>query len=76
VVFSGAQDGRVRGYSARDGRVIWEFNTAREFETVNGVKARGGALNGSGPTIVGGLMFVGSGYNNPAGNVLLAFGVE
>ncbi len=77
VVFSGALDGHMRAYSAEDGKVIWDFNTLREFSTVNGVKANGGALNGSGPVVVNGMVFVDSGYDHfgsITGNVLLAFG--
>ena len=53
------------------------FNTLREFPTVNGVKANGGALNGSGPVVVNGMVLVNSGYDHfgsLTGNVLLAFG--
>ena len=42
VVFSGSLDGHIRAYSTRDGRVIWVFDTAREFTTVNGVPGCGG----------------------------------
>jgi polyvinyl alcohol dehydrogenase (cytochrome) len=79
VVFSGATDGMMRAYSATDGKVLWEFATAREFETVNGVKARGGSINGPGATIVNGMVYTNSGYGSfgqMAGNVLLAFGVQ
>ena len=79
VVFSGATDGMMRAYDARNGKVLWEFATARDFETVNGVKARGGSINGPGATIVGGMLYTTSGYGNfgqMAGNVLLAFGVQ
>ena len=77
VVFAGALDGMLRAYSTTDGRIIWEYNTAQEFETVNGVPAKGGALNGPGPTVVDGMLFMGSGYRSGGpGNVLLAFGLE
>lgn len=79
VVFSGATDGMMRAYSATDGKVIWEFATARDFETVNGVPARGGSINGPGPTVVNGMVYFNSGYGafgQLAGNVLLAFGVQ
>jgi polyvinyl alcohol dehydrogenase (cytochrome) len=79
VVFSGATDGMMRAYDAGDGKVIWEFATAREFDTVNGVAARGGSINGPGPTIAGGMLYMTSGYGSfgqMAGNVLLAFGVQ
>jgi polyvinyl alcohol dehydrogenase (cytochrome) len=79
VVFSGATDGMMRAYDTRDGKVIWEFATARNFETVNGVNARGGSINGPGPTVVNGMLFTNSGYGafgQLAGNVLLAFGID
>jgi polyvinyl alcohol dehydrogenase (cytochrome) len=76
VVFSGSMDGHLRAYAAADGKLIWDFDTLRDFDTVNGVKAKGGSLNGTGPTIYGGMLFVNSGYGalgGMAGNVLLAF---
>jgi polyvinyl alcohol dehydrogenase (cytochrome) len=78
VVFSGSADGTLRAYSAADGQVIWQFNTAQPFKTVNDVPAKGGTLRGPGATVVGGVLFVGSGYGlgGIPGNVLLAFGVE
>ena len=80
VVFSGSNDGALRAYDTHDGRVIWEFDSNREFETVNGVPAKGASMNGAGPAIVDGMLYVNSGYfgygvSRP-GNVLLAFGVE
>jgi polyvinyl alcohol dehydrogenase (cytochrome) len=48
----------------------------RDFETVNGVKARGGSLSATGPVLANGMMFVNSGYGTLGGmpgNVLLAF---
>jgi polyvinyl alcohol dehydrogenase (cytochrome) len=56
--------------------VLWDFDTVREFETVNGVPARGGSLDGQGVVVADGLVLVTSGYpRNGAmpGNVLLAF---
>lgn len=79
VVFSGSLDGHLRAYDTRDGRVIWDFDTVREFETVNGVKARGGAIDGPGAVIANGMLLINSGYTryggNP-GNVLLVFAVD
>jgi polyvinyl alcohol dehydrogenase (cytochrome) len=80
VVFSGTMDGRLRAYSAQDGKVLWEFDTARDFPTVNGVKANGGSMSNAGPAVVGGMLFVNSGYSHHGGilpgNVLLAFSPE
>jgi len=76
LVFSGSIDGHLRAYSAEEGRVVWDFDTVRDYQTVNGVKANGGSLNGPGPVIVNGMLFVNSGYargGGMAGNVLLAF---
>ena len=79
AVFTGDVNGTLRAFSSRDGHVLWEFNTNREFDTINGVKAHGGTIGGPGPVIVGGMMYTGSGYvvvGSLPGNVLLAFGVE
>ena len=79
VVFSGSMDGHIRAYSTTDGKVLWDFDTAREFETVNGVKGQGGSLDTAGPVIAGGMLFVNSGYGQwggMPGNVMLAFSVE
>jgi polyvinyl alcohol dehydrogenase (cytochrome) len=77
VVFSPSNDGAVRAYSARDGTIVWAFDTNREFTTVNGVKAKGGSMNGPAPVVAGGMVYVSSGYGMfglRPGNVLLAFG--
>lgn len=79
IAFSGSVDGHIRAYSAADGSVVWDFDTIREYETVNGVAGRGGSLDGPGPAIAGGLVFVNSGYptaGGTPGNVLLAFSVD
>ncbi len=79
VVFSGSVDGHLRGYSASTGEVLWDTDTAREFETVNGKAARGGSMDAAGPAVVNGMVFVNSGYGQwggMPGNVLLAFSVN
>ena len=79
VIFSGSLDGHLRAYETDGGRVIWDFDTARAFDTVNQIPARGGSLNGPGATVVGGMLFVSSGYSSLGfmpGNVLLAFSVD
>ncbi len=76
VAFAGSNDGHIRAYAAADGKVLWDFDTMREFTTVNGVKARGGSIDGPGAVVVGGMVFVNSGYSRNGavpGNVLLAF---
>jgi polyvinyl alcohol dehydrogenase (cytochrome) len=76
VVFSGSLDGHLRGYSTEDGKILWDFDTAREYQTVNGGTAQGGSLDGPGAVVVNGMLFVNSGYSRfggMPGNVLLAF---
>ena len=79
VAFSGSVDGHLRAYSAKDGAIVWDFDTVAEYKTVNGVPGRGGSLDGPGPAISGGMIFVNSGYaiwGGMPGNVLLAFSVD
>jgi polyvinyl alcohol dehydrogenase (cytochrome) len=79
VVFSGSHDGHLRAYETETGRIVWAFDTAQSFETVNGVAASGGSLDHGGATVAGGMVYVNSGYgriNGQPGNVLLAFAVE
>jgi polyvinyl alcohol dehydrogenase (cytochrome) len=79
VVFTTSNDGYVRAHATDDGRLLWQFDTVREFATVNGAPARGGSIDGPGPVIADGMVFVNSGYPRNGGipgNVLLAFGVD
>lgn len=77
ALLSGARDGMIRAVSSRTGQLLWEFDTAKEFTTVNGIPARGGSLASGGPIVANGMVFIGSGYpgfqGGQPGNVLLAF---
>jgi polyvinyl alcohol dehydrogenase (cytochrome) len=69
----------MRAFSSEDGKVLWDFDTVREFPTVNGVKAQGGSIDGPGAVVVKGMVFINSGYPRNGGipgNVLLAFEAE
>ena len=58
--------------------MLWEFDTNRVFETVNGVKANGASIGGPGAVIVDGMLYLNSCYGSTGGrpgNVLLAFDV-
>jgi polyvinyl alcohol dehydrogenase (cytochrome) len=79
VVFTGSNDGALRGYSTTDGSMIWQFDTNRDFTTVNGVPAKGASISGPGPVVAGGMLYVNSGYGalgGRPGNALLAFGIQ
>jgi polyvinyl alcohol dehydrogenase (cytochrome) len=79
VLFVAGSDGKLWGLASDSGRSLWTFETARPYETVNGVPAHGGSIVAPGPTVAGGMLFVGSGYGvvtGTPGNVLLAFGAD
>ena len=80
VVFMAASTGTVYAYASGSGKAIWSFESAKPFETVNKVEAKGGNINAAGPVVADGMLFVTSGYSDlgggTRGNVLLAFGVK
>lgn len=80
AVFTGGWDGTLRALSTDDGKLLWQFNTAQDFKTVNGVTAKGGSMGGPGSVVAGGMLYVTSGYANVGGgmpgNVLLAFAAK
>ena len=78
AVFAGGLDGHIRAYSTNDGQILWDFDTVQEFETSNGILGKGGSIDGPGPVIANGLVFVNSGYGQFGqipGNLLLVFGI-
>lgn len=79
AVFAGSLDGHARAYDSANGDLLWEFDTNRSFDTVNGIEAHGGAIDGPGPVVANGMVFINSGYalfGQMPGNVLLAFSTE
>jgi len=79
VVFSGAIDGHMRAYSVVDGKVIWDVDTQKTYDTVDGVEGHGGSIDGPGPVVVDGILYTNSGYGyvgEATGNVLLAYSVD
>jgi polyvinyl alcohol dehydrogenase (cytochrome) len=72
-------DGHLRAFSTVDGHVLWDFDTVRDYPTVDGIPGKGGSLDGPGPVVVDGMLYVNSGYprfGGTPGNVLLAFFVD
>jgi polyvinyl alcohol dehydrogenase (cytochrome) len=79
AAFAGSMDGHLRAYSTIDGKILWDYDTAKDFPTVNGIKGSGGSLDQGGATIVNGVVYINSGYGQrygQPGNVLLAFSVD
>lgn len=74
VVFTAAWDGFVRAHSSRSGDLIWQFDTGREFDAING-KARGGQIAAYPTQVIDGVIYVTSGASSQArpGNALLVF---
>ncbi|MFP5264992.1 MAG: PQQ-binding-like beta-propeller repeat protein [Blastocatellia bacterium] len=66
LVFAGSSGNFIRAYDAKDGKILWEFDT-------------GGAVGG-GPTVVDGVLYVGSGYQSlrigKPNNKLYAFSLD
>ena len=78
-MLSGSLDGGLRAYSTQDGSILWTYDTTGDFETVNGIKAHGGGIDGPGPIVAGGMLYVTSGCGGllgRPGNVLLAFSLD
>ncbi|MDX2066972.1 MAG: PQQ-binding-like beta-propeller repeat protein [Haliscomenobacter sp.] len=79
LVFAGTLDGHMRAYDTKDGKVLWDFDTLKEFPTLNGIPGKGGSIDGPSPVAVGNRLFVNSGYQffgGIPGNVLIAFELE
>lgn len=61
--------------SQRDQCVVLEVSALTAIPVVNGVKAKGGSIDGPGAVVVDGMVFINSGYSRAGGlpgNVLLA----
>ena len=80
LVFGGANDGHLRVYDAANGQVLWDYDTEREYQAVNGAVAHGGSMGGgAAPIAYKGLLIMNSGYGfvgEKNGDALLVFGVK
>jgi polyvinyl alcohol dehydrogenase (cytochrome) len=76
AVVSGSLDGFLHAFDAKTGELLFKFDTARPFDTINGVTASGGSIDNASIVAANGMLFVNSGYGlfgQMPGNVLLAF---
>jgi polyvinyl alcohol dehydrogenase (cytochrome) len=76
AVVAGGLDGMLRVFDAKSGEVLFKFDTAQTFESLNGVPANGGSIDAASIYAANGYLFVNSGYGmfgQMGGNVLLAF---
>jgi polyvinyl alcohol dehydrogenase (cytochrome) len=76
LVFAPTLDGYLRAFSAETGREVWQYNSVRDYESVNETDARGGAIDMGGLFLDGRQLFVSSGYGQVsqiAGNAFMVF---
>ena len=76
ALISASLDGRLFIFDGDNGDILFEFDTATDFLTDNGLPGAGGAIDAHSIAAGDGMIFVGSGYGlfgQAAGNVLLAF---
>lgn len=76
AVITGGLDGRLFVFNSDTGEILFQYDTAQDFDTVNGVEGYGGSIDSHSIAAGSGMVFVGSGYgtfSQVAGNVLLAF---
>jgi polyvinyl alcohol dehydrogenase (cytochrome) len=76
VVFAGSFDGHLRAFEIRSGKLLWDFDTDRDFPSVSGDLAKGGSIESAGPLVQNGHVIVNSGYlfgDRMGGNALLVF---
>jgi len=76
AVLEGSVDGLLRAFDAATGELLFQYDTARNFDTLNGVPGKGGALDNASIVATNGYVFVNSGYGlfptQSPGNVFLA----
>jgi polyvinyl alcohol dehydrogenase (cytochrome) len=78
VVYSGALDGRLRLFDARNGALLRVIETRRPFRGSNGIDGHGGAIDVGGAIVDDDQLFILSGYGmfgQMPGNMLLVYGL-
>jgi polyvinyl alcohol dehydrogenase (cytochrome) len=79
-VLAGGMDGVLRAYAKNSGELVWSYDTATRFDSVNAGVVSGGSIGGAtGPVLSGNMLFVNSGYGiyfHMPGNVLLGFAIK
>ncbi len=79
ALVSAGVDGRLYVFDKTNGDLLFEYDTIRDYETVNGVPGIGGAIDSHSIAAGGGMLLINSGYGRMGGtpgNVLLAFAVR
>jgi polyvinyl alcohol dehydrogenase (cytochrome) len=74
-IVTGGLDGRVYILERKTGKLVDQFDTARDFTTINGVKGNGGSVDNASIIAANGMLIMNSGYGlfgQGAGNVMIA----
>ena len=76
AVFAGSIDGYIRAFDVETGKILWSFDTARDFPAIGGMTGTGGAIWGAGAvSVADGMLLVHSSAFRPNA-VLLAFSIR
>ena len=77
IVIAGSNDGHLRIFDVETGQILWDRDTAIEFDSLGGGKAKGGSFGGgAAPIAFKSQLIVNSGYGfagKMPGNALLVF---
>jgi polyvinyl alcohol dehydrogenase (cytochrome) len=76
IVFAGNLNGVLYAISTKNGKSVWEFNTRKEFQSINLIPSNGGTIDATGPVISERMIYINSGYGGYGklpGNALIAF---
>ena len=72
----GGLDGWLYMLDRKTGKLVWKYDTARKFDTVNGQAGNGGTIDNASIVAANGLLIMNSGYGlfgQAPGNVMIAF---
>jgi polyvinyl alcohol dehydrogenase (cytochrome) len=79
LVIASSLSGYLFAHDVKTGELVWEMDTVQDYVTINGVAARGGSIDATGPVLSGEYMIVSSGYatfGQMPGNAVLVFRVR
>ncbi len=76
LIIASSLSGYLFAHDAATGELVWEYNTVQEYPTINGIAAKGGSIDATGPVLTGDYMIVSTGYatfGQMPGNAVLVF---
>ncbi|MDP3518454.1 MAG: PQQ-binding-like beta-propeller repeat protein [Pseudohongiella sp.] len=79
MIIASSLSGYLFAHDAATGELIWEYNTVQDYQTINGVAAKGGSIDATGPVLSGDYMIVSTGYatfGQMPGNAVLVFKIR